>query len=58
MADYTRDRRRTTELLGVYAWQIGYERRVVRVGGALSGMILFTDDRGNSLTATGQVTVI
>jgi len=38
---------RTTELLGVYAWQIGYERRVVRVGGALSGMILFTDDRGN-----------
>jgi len=38
---------RTTELLGVYAWQIGYEGRVVRVGGALSGMILFTDDRGN-----------
>ncbi len=37
----------TTELLGVYAWQIGYEGRVVRVGGALSGMILFTDDRGN-----------
>ncbi len=36
-----------TELYGVYAWQIGYEGRSVRVGSALSGWVLLTEDFGN-----------
>lgn len=36
-----------TELYGVYAWQIGYEGRSVRVGSALSGWVFLTEDFGN-----------
>jgi hypothetical protein len=43
-----------TELFGVYAWEIGYEGRCVRVGSALSGNILFTDDSGSNLGARSR----
>ncbi len=36
-----------SELFAIYAWQIGYEGRVARVGGALSGRVLLTEDFGN-----------
>ena len=36
-----------TELYGVYAWQIGYEGRSVRVASAISGWVLLTEDFGN-----------
>jgi len=36
-----------SDLYGVYAWEMGYEGRSVRVGSALSGWVLFTGDFGN-----------
>lgn len=36
-----------SELFAIYAWQIGYEGRVVRVGGALGGRVLLTENFGN-----------
>lgn len=38
---------RETELFAVYAWQIGYEGRHARIGTALSGRLLLTEDSGN-----------
>jgi len=43
-----------TELFAVYAWEIGYEGRCARIGSAISGWVLLTQDSGNlgSRTAT------
>lgn len=38
---------RETELFAIYSWQIGYEGALARVGGALSGRALLTEDNGN-----------
>lgn len=35
------------ELIGVYSWQIGYHGRNVRLGTALTGSVLITEDFGN-----------
>jgi hypothetical protein len=43
-----------TELFGVYAREIGYEGRCVRIGSALIGSILFTDDNGSNLGARSE----
>ena len=41
------DSQAETDLYGVYAFQIGYEGRDLRIGGAATGQMLITDDTGN-----------